>query len=143
MCAYLYCKIAKSSTMNHAWIPSITMTSNFVIFTQALIISEIFTFKMFEVQKVGQDQYCNFRNYALRWQMYKSANAIFYIFNFRWDTTCVGDCNMRTHRHTHKRINHNQNLADVPEITGARSIIEIILSKLTRNLNRCKYILSE
>ena len=43
---------------------------------------------------------CSFRNYIIQWQMSKSTNVIFYIFDFRQGVTCANDSNTQTHTQT-------------------------------------------
>ena len=50
--------------------------------------------RMFDLQRVDQGHGLQF---SLRWQMSKSTNVIFYMFDFRQGVTCANDCNIQTH----------------------------------------------
>ena len=73
------------------------------IFALALIINEILYWK-FLIVKVKVMIY-NFSIGAIRWQILKSINVIFYIFDFRHDMTCAHKSNTHTHTHTHTETN--------------------------------------
>ena len=43
----------------------------------------------------------NFRNDAIRWQISKSTNVIFYTFDIHYGTTCANESDKHTDRQTH------------------------------------------
>ena len=66
-------------------------------FVIAIIFSEILTFKIFDLQKVGHG-----RDDATRRQISKSTNVIFFTFLIyaKTCTTCANDCNTHTDTQT-------------------------------------------
>ena len=74
----------------------------------------------------------NFCNDAIRLQMSKSANIIFYIFDFRYDMTCAHHCN--THRNRHTEMDKPIGISEILHIC-LKKVLDKFISQMFREIS--------